>query len=371
VTLDGGPRPEDEPDGSQPADGRGDEQRPRDELEPEPPGIAGRPDAERPNATPPSSRPGLGTFTIEGRAAPGLFVVGWLATISGLALVLIGALSGSGLILYFLGPLVLTVGLVAGAGNQALERRARGFPYPGPSPYLVLAATVAAIYVVASLLGLVLHLVLRDTDVPTYVVNLIGVSVQALVFIGILRLTVVGTGALSWSDMGWRGANGRAARDLAFGAAVALPVIGLTSILAYALVSVFNAAPESPLPPTGTPAGLVIQLIAGALIAPLAEEAVFRGFAISAWRRTVGENGAIVRASLVFALAHVINVSADTFGQASGLIVVGFATRIPVAFALGWLFVRTRGIWAPLGLHIAFNGILLLLAELAKMNGVA
>src|SRR5205085_12392203 len=103
---------------------------------------------------------------------------------------------------------------------------------------------------------------------------------------------------------GWRRWNGEAGRDLAFGAAVALPVIGLTSILAYALVSLFNAAPESPLPPTGTAAGLVVQLIAGALIAPLAEEAVFRGFAISAWRRTVGENGAIVRASLVFALAH-------------------------------------------------------------------
>jgi uncharacterized protein len=371
VTRDDGPPPDDEPDERSALDARGDEPERRDGLGAEAPPVAEPSDSERPNAAPLSSRPGLGTFTIEGRAAPGLFVVGWLATISGLALVLIGALSGSGLILYFLGPLALTVGLVGGAGNQALERRARGFPYPGPSPYLVLAATIAAIYVVASLLGLVLHLVVGDAEVPTYFVNLIGVSVQALVFIGILRLTVVGTGALSWADMGWRRWNGQAARDLAFGAAVALPVIGLTSILAYALVSVFNAAPESPLPPTGTAAGLVIQLIAGALIAPLAEEAVFRGFAISAWRRTVGDNGAIVRASLVFALAHVINVSADTFGQAAGLIVVGFATRIPVAFALGWLFVRTRGIWAPLGLHIAFNGILLLLAELAKMNGVS
>ena len=317
------------------------------------------------------SRPGLGTFTIEGRAAPGLFVVGWLGTISGLGLVLIGALAGSGLFLYFLGPLLLTVGLVAGAGSQAIERRARGFPYPGPSPYLVLAATVAAVYVVGSLVGLVLHLALADVEIPRYLVNLIGVSVQALVFLGILRLTVVGTGALSWRAMGWRPWNGAAARDVLFGAATALPVIGLTSVLAYALVTVFGVAPESPLPPTGTAAGLVVQLIAGALIAPIAEEAVFRGFAISAWRLTVGESGAIVRASIVFALAHVINVSADTFGQAGGLIIVGFATRIPVAIALGWLFVRTRGIWAPLGLHVAFNGVLLLLAELATMNAAA
>jgi membrane protease YdiL (CAAX protease family) len=317
------------------------------------------------------ARPGLSTFTIEGRAAPGLFVVGWLATIAGLALVLIGALSGSGLFLYFLGPLVLTIGLVSGAGNQALERRARGFPYPGPSPYLVLAATIAAVYVVASLVGIGLHVLIGSAHVPSYLVNLIGVGVQALVFLGILRLTVVGTGALSWREMGWRRWDASAARDLAFGAALALPVIGVTSVLAYALVSAFDVAPESPLPPTGLLAGLVIQLIAGAVIAPLAEEAVFRGFAITAWRRTVGDSGAIVRASLIFALAHVINVSADTFAQAGGLIIVGFATRIPVAFALGWLFVRSRGIWAPLGLHVAFNGILLLVAELAKMNGVS
>src|SRR5258705_12698290 len=84
--------------------------------------------------TPPPARPGLSTFTIEGRAAPGVFVVGWLASISGLALVVIGALSPSRLFLYFLRPLVLTIGLVSGAGNQAIERPARGQAYSGPVP---------------------------------------------------------------------------------------------------------------------------------------------------------------------------------------------------------------------------------------------
>src|SRR4029078_7658335 len=31
------------------------------------------------------ARPGSSTFTIEGRSAPGLFVVGWIATLAGLA----------------------------------------------------------------------------------------------------------------------------------------------------------------------------------------------------------------------------------------------------------------------------------------------
>lgn len=98
---------------------------------------------------------------------------------------------------------------------------------------------------------------------------------------------------------------------------------------------------------------------------------MFRGFAISAWQRTVGDGGAIVRASLVFALAHVISVSGDSLPQVGGLIAVGFGTRVPVALALGWLYVRTRSIWAPLGLHMAFNGILLILAELARASATS
>jgi membrane protease YdiL (CAAX protease family) len=325
--------------------------------------------SESPPPTPPPPRPGLSTFTIEGRAAPGLFVVGWLASISGLALILIGALAPSGLFLYFVGPLVLSIGLVAGSGNQAIERRARGAAYAGPSPYLVFATIVAATFALGSIVGAVLHLALGSTGVPTYVINLIGVGLQALVFVGIVRLVVVGTGALSWSEMGWRPLDGASIRNLVFGAATALPVIGLTSLVAAGLVAIFQQVPESPLPPTGVAAGLVIQLIAGAVIAPIAEETVFRGFAITAWERTVGERGALIRASLVFALAHVINVGGDSLPQVGGLIAVGFATRLPVAFALGWLFLRTRSIWAPIGLHMAFNGILLVLSEVATGAG--
>jgi uncharacterized protein len=322
------------------------------------PGVAGyHSDAPAPD------RPGLGTFTIEGRAAPGLFVVGWLATISGLALVLIGALTPSGPMFYFIGPIVLTIGLIAGAGNQALERRARGEPYAGPSPYLVFAALIPATFVVFFVAGVVLRFLLGDARPSDELLALISEVIQATVFLGVLSLTVVGTGALSWREMGWRRFDGEAVQNLLFGLACAVPVIFVTGILANALVSIFGTVPESPLPPTGTGIGLALELIAGALIAPLIEEAVFRGFAITAWQRTVGDNGAILRASLLFALAHVINIS-GTSDQIVGLVVVGFATRLPVAFVLGWLFVRRRSIWAPLGLHMSFNAILLIVGTL-------
>ena len=324
-----------------------------------------------PPALPASSRPGLSTFTIEGRAAPGLFVVGWLATLMGLGLMIIGILAGSSLFFYLLGPTILTIGLVTGAGNQALERRARGAAYAGPSPYVVFGATISAVFAVGAAVAFGLRLFVDPSVVPAFGINLLAIAIQAIVFIAVIQVAVVGTNALTWREMGWRPLDAVQLRHLGFGALVSVPVIALTAVLSDLLVTVFQQVPESPLPPTGTAAGLLVQLVAGAVIAPMYEEAVFRGFAISAWERTVGPTGAIVRSSLIFALAHVIEARGDNFEQVAGLIVIGFVTRLPVAFALGWLFVRARSIWAPLGLHMAFNAILLVLAEVLLRSGAA
>ena len=235
---------------------------------------------EVPDAPPPPVRPGASIFTIEGRSAPGLFVVGWLASLLGLALVLVGVLAPSGLFLYFVGPTLLTIGLVAGAGSQTIERRVRGEAYAGPSPYLVFGACIAAVYAIGSIFGLGLHLALGSSTLPGYLVRLVGVALQAVVFIGIIRLTVVDGQALTWREMGWRRPDATALRELASGAFLSLPVIGLTAIVAAIVVPLFNVVPEAPLPATGVAVGLAVQLLAGAIIAPIAEETVFRGFAI-------------------------------------------------------------------------------------------
>ena len=325
-------------------------------------------DPHDPDAPVPSARPGASTFTIEGRAAPGLFVVGWLASLLGLAVTIAGALAGSTLLVYFVGPGLLSVGLIAAAGNQSFERRARGAAYAGPSPILVFAATVAVTYFVGAVFGLMLDTVLTSTGatVAPPLGQLIAGALTALVFIGVIRLTVVGTGALTWTQMGIRRLDGQALRDLAAGASLALPVIGVTLIVGAALVSIFGVVPPSPLPVTGELSGLALQLVAGAIIAPIAEEVLFRGFAVTAWSRSISANRAILRATLLFALAHVVGIQATGFGQAIGLIVVGAGTRLPVAWVLGWVFVRRRSIWAPVGLHAAFNAALLVLAHLAS-----
>ena len=307
---------------------------------------------------------GLTDFTIEGRRAPALFVVGWLSIIASFGLASLG-LFGSGTggsIFWLLTFTAASVGLILLGGSQTFERRAAGAAYAGPSPMLVLLAAVAVTQVAGFAVGLPLQAI--GAQVPREIGDLIAVSIQAIVFIGVVRLMVVGPGALSWREMGLTGDRRTAGRNALAGAVYAGPVIFLTTLVALAVVALVQVVPESPLPPTGTFAGLLAHLLAGAIVAPIAEEVLFRGFALTAWRRTAGTRAAIVRSSIVFVLAHVLLVGGDRFEDALKLAFVAGAVRIPVALALGWIFVRTGSLWASIGLHAAFNGILIVLAEL-------
>jgi membrane protease YdiL (CAAX protease family) len=327
-----------------------------------------QPDSPAPDADPVRpTRPGGAIFTIEGRAAPGLFVVGWIASILGLAFVIVGALGGSRLFFLLLGPGLLSIGLIAGSGNQAIERRARGEAYAGPSPWLAFGTVVALTYFIGAIVGSGLA-ALAGTDGASPndpLVQLISAILTAAIFLGVVRLTVVGSGALTWREIGFRRFDRQAAADLALGALTALPVIAITSIVAAVLVVIFKVISPSPLPPTGQLGGLALQLIAGAVVAPVAEEMFFRGFALTAWQRSLGPGRAIIRATILFTLAHVVAVQGTDFANAVALIAVGAGSRVPVALALGWLYVRRGSLWAPIGLHATFNAVLLVLAQLA------
>jgi membrane protease YdiL (CAAX protease family) len=315
----------------------------------------------------PPSRPGAAIFTIEGRAAPGLFVAGWLATIVGLGPTIVGYLVGQP-ILFAIGLAILSVGLVAGAGAQAIERRARGADaYQGPSPVLVFVASIPVGILAAVVIGFVLRLAGFRTEGPLG--DLLLLSIQAAAYIAIVRLLVIGTGALSWREMGFSKSLAGATEDLGWGAVFAGPVILGTLVVQVILVSIFGVSPESPLTPTGEPVGLAANLIAAALVAPIGEEIIFRGVATTAWVRSLGVTQGIVRAALFFAIAHILTTSATSATAGLSLAIVGFAARLPVALVLGWVFVRRGSIYASIGLHAAFNGILIVLADAALRSG--
>jgi membrane protease YdiL (CAAX protease family) len=135
--------------------------------------------------------------------------------------------------------------------------------------------------------------------------QLASVIAQSLVYAGLIRLLVVDTGALSWAAMGIRRFDTQALAELAGGAAWVVVVIPATSLLAALLVAIFGVTPTSPLPPTGETSGFILQLIAGAVVAPLGEELLFRGFATTAWVHAVGYRSGLVRAALWACLPEV------------------------------------------------------------------
>ncbi len=325
----------------------------------------GDPELPAGTADPSAARPGLHTFTVEGRAAPGLFFLGWLAFVMGGAILFVAFLAGVGrtaaLVLAIAGLALLSLGLVAGAGSQAIERRKRASAgYTGPSPFLVFAASVPVSILAVTIVAAPLVALGLDTASPA--ATLISVTIQALIYIGLIRFLVVGTGALGWRDMGMGGrATADLARDVAWGVVLALPIIAITTIVA-GLLALVLPLPDSPLPPSGGSGGLAFNFVAAAVMAPIGEETFFRGFATTAWSRTMSLRAAVLRAAIFFAAVHVLTVGGADFADAAGRALFAFTTRIPVAMALGWLFVERRSLAAPIALHATFNGLLVLIA---------
>lgn len=297
-------------------------------------------------------------------------MVGWLATLIGVGLgtlTVLGVPGVAGALLWVAALALVALGLVLLGGSQTIERRAAGAAYAGPSPVLVFAAVVVISQLAGVAVGLPLSAI--GAAIPRPLGDLLAGLVQGAVFVGVVRLMVVGAGALAWAEMGLRGGLANIFQGIVGGAVFAGPVVLVTAVLALVAVQLAGVIPPSPLPPTGTVGGLLLHLLAGAVVAPFAEEVLFRGFALTAWRRSVGTRGAIVRSSIVFVLAHVLFVGGDTFGEAARLALVGGVVRVPIAFVLGWLYVRTGSLWGPIGLHSAFNAILIVLAETAAAPG--
>jgi membrane protease YdiL (CAAX protease family) len=322
-------------------------------------------DADADADPPPSPAKGPGLFSLEGRAVPGLYLVGWLCSLIGGGAVFVsigasGSGNGAGRWLFLGGIVFLSLGFMAATGSQAVERsRREDLAYRGPSPVLafltVIAITLLLFVVVLGPLSAL------GMDASSPAATTLSLVLTALVYLFVIRAFVVGQGALSWHDMGLGQPAGAAVRELLVGMVFAVPVLVVT--LAVGLVlSVWLTPPPSPLPPSGDTAGLLLNLLSAAIIAPLGEELFFRGFTTTAWQRVFGARSAIVRGAVFFALAHVATLFDASFGEGAQRAVYSFVALLPVGIALGWLFLARRSLWAPIGLHSAFNALQVLLA---------
>ncbi len=321
------------------------------------------------NATPDGGDPGLtplSTFSLEGRSVPGLYVVGWLATLAGAGILFVSIAAntpGAGPWLFLAGLALLAVGLVGAAGSQAIERGRRlELAYRGPSPVLVFLLVVVLTFL--ALIVVLAPLSAAGLDARSPLATVVNLTLTTVLYAGAIRLLVVGPGALDWREMGVVRPDARALIDLAAGAILAVPVLVVTLALALALSGVLEPTPPV-LPPAAGPAGLLANLLAAAVLAPIGEELFFRGFATTAWARTAGPRAAIVRGALFFSLAHVVTLVDTSFASGLQHAVYSFLALLPVGVALGWLFLARRSLYAVIGLHAAFNAIQLLLLAAA------
>ena len=317
---------------------------------------------------PPPGPPGGRTFSLDGRPAPALYLLAWLLSVGGVAMLFVTsqAAPSFGRSLLVIGAIVaLALGLSAAAGYQVVARRGRDDAfYRGPAPLLVFGV-VFALSALAS--GLLAGTGAVDPEAPFGF--LLGLLLVAGTYLLSVWLFVVRTGALTWAEMGWptRGA-GRlrlALQGIGVGALVMIPTTFAALMLAGIVATVLGVDAPSVVPNASTSAEALAIALAAAIVAPVGEELFFRGFALTAWARDLPERTALIRSALFFALVHIANINAASFREGASQAALQIAVILPIGLVLGWLFLR-RGIMASIAGHMTYNGVLLGLMQIAS-----
>jgi len=154
---------------------------------------------------------------------------------------------------------------------------------------------------------------------------------------------------LPWSSVGFQGFNVLRA----FGLACLLLLVSFTFNAIWAVfLGLFTLRAQPDVLPLfgGGIAGLSQALLVGGLVAPVAEEAFFRGYLFAGLRKYLGRVAAIALSAALFALAHV------------------WPTSWPPIFVLGVLFAllyeQTASIWPAVIVHGFINTLAFLASYL-------
>jgi len=309
---------------------------------------------------------GGGTFAVEGRPAAGLYVVAWVLGGIGLGALFIGLQIGPpwrGLLV--IGALLLLLAsLASAAGYQVIARRQRPAErFHGPAP-LVLFGFQFALVNAVSLVLYGLGVPLADTP--------LGFLIATVVLLGgyvvVVWLFAVRTRVLRWRDLGLCRplSAGRVTADVAVAAATMFGVALVASILGGLLAKLLDVSAPAVVPAPGSGLDVLLVALGAGILVPIGEELFFRGYSLTAWLRDLGPRPALLRATVLFALVHIVTLSSDSFSNGIRQAVLVLAIIGPVGFVLGWLFLR-RGLIAAIAGHAAFNLFGILVLVLSQM----
>lgn len=234
-----------------------------------------------------------------------------------------------------------------------------GPPRPEDGPPLTPAARWSAPRLAATALGAFLAAIVASTAV-VLLLGLPGRPPQqrtaeqilavALATDAALLLALFGIGrrllGLTPRDVGFRAAS---ARTLGLAAASALGLWLLSIFVNAVQISLFGPNPQSLIVTIGAHRGLaalVMDLVTGAVLAPFAEEVLYRGLIFGGLAQRMPVAAAAAVSALLFALSHGLGVIAPIFVLGLGL---------------AWIYARTGTIWAPIVMHAVVNAVSLLL----------
>jgi CAAX protease family protein len=177
----------------------------------------------------------------------------------------------------------------------------------------------------------------------TFALTVLGLSTVGM-FVW-AHLIIVMRRRMSWRDFGFR-PIGRWTIVTALGVGVlAMPAMALTGAAVQHLLGRPLGSPQIRfLAPDGFSWTIVIGMIViGGILAPLAEEIIFRGLLYGWLRRFMGLVPAAILSAAIFGLVH-------------GMLPV-IAAAFVVGLALAYIYERTGSLWAPAIVHATQNCI--------------
>lgn len=179
----------------------------------------------------------------------------------------------------------------------------------------------------------------------TLAASLGSAALEVVALIGSVYLLGVRRRGRGWQSVGLRSPSPgwwRAA------VAIGVVVIPLSGLIALAIQKILGLPAENPQLPFLVPEGLNVpgalaMLLLGGVIAPFAEELLFRGVLYAWLRGRLGVWPAIL-------------ISAAIFGVVHGEVSVGVAAGVLGAI-LAWVYERSRSLWPAVLIHAINNSV--------------
>ena len=215
----------------------------------------------------------------------------------------------------------------ANAARLPLWRRIFDFP-------LITMIVAVALFVGANAAGLLVAKLLPPMSSEGALVAKAAINI--LLVLAVYKFAIRRIGEGPHDDLPIAGAAKGLGAGLLLGFLLFSFIVGIA-----ALFDVYNIVGS------GDTSDLVIALVGLAIMPAFMEELLFRGI-LFRWLEAFGGSWfALALTSGLFGLAHIMNPNATAFSS--------FAIAVEAGVLLGGAYMLTRSLWAPMGLHAAWN----------------